>query len=165
MSTIHPHSPFSAPITILSYIAESDVVYAPNCNHAESRHRRIWQYFSTGGVFKARIKACRSIQKEMERFAEHCDDSATPESPYLGVKLYFEYRINEGRKRKKDKVHRFYLLDVNLMFSIPPLINMVLNIILGMILTAILMKRKKFLKLFAFRLTILELLIIMDYFI
>jgi hypothetical protein len=101
----------------------------------------------------------------MERFAEHCDDSATPESPYLGVKLYFEYRINEGRKRKKDKVHRFYLLDVNLMFSIPPLINMVLNIILGMILTAILMKRKKFLKLFAFRLTILELLIIMDYFI
>ena len=47
----------------------------------------------------------------MKRFAEHKKDSAHPDSPYQGLKLYFEYRINESGKGKKDKVHKFYLLD------------------------------------------------------
>jgi len=46
----------------------------------------------------------------MKRFAEHKKDSADPESPYKGLKLYFDYRINESVK-KKPAVHRFYLLD------------------------------------------------------
>ena len=98
-------------VTILSYTAESDVAYSPDREHVESRHQRIWQFFNTGDVFKARIKACRTVQQEMKRFAEHKKDSAHPDSPYQGLKLYFEYRINESGKGKKDKVHRFYLLD------------------------------------------------------
>lgn len=86
-------------------------MYAPDGKHAESRHRRIWQYFNTGDVFKTRIKACRSAQKEIERFVEHPDDSTDNHSPYQGIKLYFEYRVNDAGRREKDKIHRFYLLD------------------------------------------------------
>lgn len=111
MTTAHPHCPILPPITILSYVAESDVVYAPDQKHAESRHRRIWQYFNTGDVFKARSKACRTILKEKDRFAEHKEDSALPDSNYQGLKLYFEYRLNEDRKGKKGKVYRFHLMD------------------------------------------------------
>ena len=103
--------PLIPPITILSYAAESDVAYSSDRKHVESRHRRIWQFFNTGDIFKARIKACRTVQQEMKRFAEHKKDSAHPDSPYQGLKLYFEYRINESGKGKKDKVHKFYLLD------------------------------------------------------
>jgi len=49
--------------------------------------------------------------KEKDRFAENKKDSTDPDSPYLGLKLYFEYRLNEDRKGKKSKVYRFYLLD------------------------------------------------------
>jgi len=112
MSTAHPNCPLiTPPITILSYVAESEVVYAPDLKHAESRHRHIWQYFNTGDVFKARSRACRSILKEKDQFAENKEDSAHPESPYKGLKLYFEYRLNEDRKVNMDKVYRFYLLD------------------------------------------------------
>lgn len=112
MSTVQPKCPLITPaVIILSYVAESDIVYAPDQKHAESRHRRIWQYFNTGDVFKARSKACRSILKENDRFSENKKDSADPDSPYLGMKLYFEYRLHEDRKGKKGKIYRFYLLD------------------------------------------------------
>jgi hypothetical protein len=103
MSTVHPERPLIPPVTILSYIAESDVAYSPDHKHVESRHRRIWQYFNTGDVFKARIKACRTVQQEMKRFAEHKENSADPD-PYQGLKLYMEYRSNEVGKGKKDKI-------------------------------------------------------------
>ena len=111
MTAIHEQCPFTPPITIICYAAESEVAFSPDREHVESRHQRIWQFFNTGDVFKARIKACRTVQQEMKRFAEHKKDSAHPDSPYQGLKLYFEYRINESGKGKKDKVHRFYLLD------------------------------------------------------
>jgi GTP cyclohydrolase II len=107
MSTDYPQFP---PIIILSYVAESDVTYAPDHEHVESRHRQIWQYFNTGDVFRARIKACRTAQQEIERLAEHIHGFADHRSPYQGIKLYFEYRIND-RKGKKVKTYRFYLLD------------------------------------------------------
>jgi|GEM_PF-5429872 hypothetical protein len=107
MSTDHSQFPR---ITILSYVTESDVAYAPDHEHVESRHRRIWQYFNTGDVFRARIKAYRTAQQEIERLAEHIHGSADHRSPYQGVKLYFEYRIND-RKGKNGKTFRFYLLD------------------------------------------------------
>jgi hypothetical protein len=47
----------------------------------------------------------------MERFNTVIGDSADPDSPYEGLILYFTYRLNDARKRKKDKAYRFYLLD------------------------------------------------------
>jgi hypothetical protein len=93
------------------YIIESDVVYAPDGNHEFSCHRRIWQFYNTGDVFKACRKACQIILKEKDKIVENKEGSAHPDSPYQGLKLYFEYWLNESRKGKKDKVHRCYLLD------------------------------------------------------
>jgi hypothetical protein len=98
-------------ITILSYVAESGVVYAPYGKPIESCHRRIWRYFCNGDVLKARTKACQRVQKEMERFNTAIGDSADEGSPYEGLMLYFTYRLNDARKGKKDKVYRYYLLD------------------------------------------------------
>lgn len=99
------------PITILSYVAESDVVFAPDGKHAESRHRRIWQFYNTGDVFQARRIAYIIILKEKDKFAENKEGSAHPDSPYQGLKLYFEYRLKGTGNGKNDEVHRCYLLD------------------------------------------------------
>lgn len=99
-------------ITILSYTAESDVVYAPDRKTVECRHRRIWQHFASKDLLKARHKACIRVHREMDRLAVHTTMSADPASPYQGLKLYFEYRIIERvGKGKHPVVHRFYLLD------------------------------------------------------
>ena len=111
MFAFHPQCPMlTPPITILSYTAESDVIYAPN-NQAESRHRKIWQYFVNGDALKSRRKAFSRIQKEKDRFDTITVDAADDGSPYAGLILYFDYRLNTFGKGKKDKVHRFYLLD------------------------------------------------------
>ena len=112
MFAIHPKCPLlTPPVTILSYTAESDVVCAPN-NQAEFRHRRIWQFFSTGDLAKTRRKALCRVQKEKDRLDKFTVGSDDDGSPYQGLLLYFDYQHNDySGKGKKDKVHRLYLLD------------------------------------------------------
>ena len=113
MFAFHPQCPLlTPPITILSYTAESDVVCAPN-NQVESRYRKIWQYFVNSDALKSRRKALCRIQKEKDRFDKITSDVADDGSPYEGLILYFDYRLNAIGKGGKGNIHRFYLLDGN----------------------------------------------------
>lgn len=112
MSINRNNRPLITPaIIILSYTAESDVVYAPDHKHDESRHRRILQCFNTGDVLKARNKAPRCFQKEVDRFAEINKKFPIDSSPFRGLKLFFEYSLNEIKLFKKENVYRFYIFD------------------------------------------------------
>ena len=96
--------------TILSYTAESDVIYAPDHEHVESRYRQIWQCFNTGNLLKAREKAYRTFKKEFDRFSGI--NSKFPEeaegSPFRGLKLYFLYKLGGDRK---GETYRFDIFD------------------------------------------------------
>lgn len=110
MSTTHPECPLTPPITIISFTAESEVIYAPN-DQVECSHRRIWKYFVNGDVLKSRRKALSRVQKEKDRIDQIAVDSADGGSPYAGLILYFSYRLNNTGRRSKDKIYRFYLLE------------------------------------------------------
>lgn len=111
MNPFYDQCPLTTPpITILSYTAESDLVCAPN-NQVESRNQRIWQYFTNSDLLKSRRKALSRIQKEKDRFDTITVGAADDGSPFKGLILYFDYRLNNFGKGRKDKVHRFYLLD------------------------------------------------------
>lgn len=98
-------------ITILSYTAESDVVYAPSHKHVVSRHRRIWQYFNTGDILKVRDKAFRSFQKEVDRFVQINKEFPVDSQPFKGLKLYFEFRLNNIKVGKREELYKFYIFD------------------------------------------------------
>lgn len=109
MFKFHRKSPVIEPsTTILSYTAESDVIYAPDHEHVESRYRQIWQCFNTGNLLKAREKAFRTFKKEFDRFADI--NTKFPEeegSPFRGLKLYFTYKL--GGIAKAKRTHLIYL--------------------------------------------------------
>ncbi len=69
MPQFHPQIPSLAPsYTFLRYVVESDVTYSPDHIHAQSRHRRIWEFFCNDHVLKARRLAFRCFKKEADRF-------------------------------------------------------------------------------------------------
>ncbi len=97
-------------IIITAYTVENELIFEPVEHHPESKHTHTYQYLETDPDVKvARNKAFSKLLEEANGLVATRHLMSDPDHPYLGLKLYAEYRSNETNS--EQEVNRCYILD------------------------------------------------------